>query len=101
MQHPTPPATAGGVLLPGPPPTGLLNTTPMVVSGRTVWPESGAPQAKESTTMFRTHTNRRRLGLATGVLLAASALAIPAGASASTTVEADRTPEGNKGLTEA
>jgi hypothetical protein len=52
-------------------------------------------------TTRHTPTPRRRLGLAAGVLLAAGALALPAGASASYTVEAPRTPEGNSGLTEA
>src|SRR4051812_16122873 len=50
--------------------------------------------------MFHPHLTRP-LGLAAGVLLAASALAVPAGAAASTSVEAERMPEGNKGLTES
>jgi hypothetical protein len=52
-------------------------------------------------TTRHTPTPRRRLGLAAGVLLAAGALALPAGASASYNVEAPRTLEGNAGLTEA
>lgn len=46
-------------------------------------------------------TTTRRLGLVAGALLAAGALGAPSGASASYSVEAPRTLEGNSGLTKA